>query len=262
MSNFPSPDAVTQALVQQTAGAVGNLIGWDFSRMKTDREGQPWRYTDVVSAYVKPEDHVLDVGTGGGELFLSLAHLFAQGVAVDHSARQITTALANKAKAGNTNIAFQVMEASQLDFPLSSFDLVLTSHLKIYPAQVAKMLRPNGYFITEIVGRRTHLNLLEAFGYTPDDFGPDWWQERVELVAQFAAVGCRLIAQGEMEVPYWITDFDSLIFYLKSVPWPDDDNFDIVKQWRGVQRILERHVSPRGVETSDHYELVIVRKQD
>lgn len=47
------------------ADSVGELHGWDFSRMRTDRDPMPWDYAEIVRGYLRPTDHVLDIATGG-----------------------------------------------------------------------------------------------------------------------------------------------------------------------------------------------------
>lgn len=58
-------------------------VGWDFSRMHTQRGPVPWNYLDEVKKYLRSEDEVLDIGTGGGEQFISLASFFRSGVGID-----------------------------------------------------------------------------------------------------------------------------------------------------------------------------------
>ena len=57
--------------LKRIAASVGERQGWDFSRVRDERDPVPWDYLDVVRNYLRPSDRVLDVGTGGGEKFLS-----------------------------------------------------------------------------------------------------------------------------------------------------------------------------------------------
>ena len=158
------------------------------------------------------------------------------------------------------------MDASRLQFPEAAFDLVLNRRCGIYPAEVARVLRPGGYFIAEQVGQRKDSNFVEAFGWSAASFGSHWWQPQAEIIQQFAQLGCRVVARGEYEVRDRLRDFSSLIFYLKARPWPGNApgtniaKLDVVQQWQGVQRIVERYASERGVETNEHLELLIVQK--
>ena len=50
--------------------------GWDFSYLKGRciSEALPWEYRGILAEYLKPDDMLLDMGTGGGEFLLSLDH--------------------------------------------------------------------------------------------------------------------------------------------------------------------------------------------
>jgi len=50
---------------------------------------------------------------------------------------------------------------------------------------------------------------------------------------------------------------ESFVFWLKAVPMP----FDPELHWREVREIVASYGSSRGIETNEHRELLIVRKQ-
>lgn len=251
-------DNITYPLIQQISDIVGDLVGWDFSKVRAEYEPPPWTHLGIVKSYLKPTDHVLDIGTGGGEIFLSLASQFKSGVAIDHSKRQVATALANRATHGIDNVDILHMEAAALDFPVASFDLVLNSHCGVYPEPIARVLRPGGYFITEQVGRRQDDHLLTAFGWNADSFGPNWWWSIGEAIQHFTSLDCRVVARGKYDRRYWLQDLESLVFYLKARPMPED--FDAAQHWQAVKTIVERHTTPQGIESNEHMELLIVQK--
>ncbi|HEY6740078.1 MAG TPA: hypothetical protein VI076_14645 [Actinopolymorphaceae bacterium] len=66
---------------------MGEREGWDFSRVRMEREPAPWEYADVARRFVRPTDRVLDIG--GGERFIALADAYATGVGVDHDPAMI-----------------------------------------------------------------------------------------------------------------------------------------------------------------------------
>lgn len=249
---------ITYQTVQQIFDEVGNLRGWDFSPVQIEYAPMPWSYVDVVKTYMRPSDHILDIGTGGGELFLTLAPYFKSAIAIDSWPAQIETALKNQTEKQVSNVEFMNMEAANLNFEDESFDLVLNSHCGVYAEPIARVLRPDGYFITEQVGRRINLNLLEAFGWTPESYGPDWWWSLPDILSQFREAGCRIIATGEFEVPCWFRDLRSLIFYLKAIPLPEE--FNPEKDWQAVKKIVETYGTNRGIESTEHSELLIAQK--
>ena len=64
--------------------------------MRDQRDPVPWDYLTVVRQYLRPTDHVLDVGTGGGENFLALAPHFGTGVGVDVDPAMIAASQRNQ----------------------------------------------------------------------------------------------------------------------------------------------------------------------
>ena len=45
---------------------VGELEGWDFSRVNMVEENPAWQWSNVVRGYLTPDSVVIDLGTGGG----------------------------------------------------------------------------------------------------------------------------------------------------------------------------------------------------
>lgn len=250
---------VTLTELEQIVRENGKLEGWDFSRINIGREPIPWDYSSVVCSFLKPTDRVLDVGTGGGEIFLSLAQNIGEGIGIDINPAMIETAKGNQSRLAIRNIEFIEMNGSNLQLEANDFDVVLLRHLRVHVDQIVRVLRPGGYFITQMVGKRSSKNILEAFGWTPDSFGTDWWQPVGELAQQFQEKGCRIVAQGEYDVSCWFEDMASFLFWMMSIPWPEE--IEMEKHWQNINRILETSTTSRGIESNEHRGLLIVQKQ-
>jgi len=150
------------------------------------------------------------------------------------------------------------MRAEALRFPDAAFDVVLNRHAPVYVEEIVRVLRSDGVFMTQQVGRRNTQNILAAFGWRPESYGEDWWQEMPTLVEQFQQNGCAIIARAEYDVRYRFRDIESLVFWLKSIPLPED--FNIENHWRQVAQIITEYRKPKGIETNEHRELLIVQK--
>lgn len=251
-------EAPGYAQLKQIAASVGDLSGWDFSRVRDARAPVPWHYVDVARRTVTPTDEVLDVGTGGGERFLTLAPHFRRGAGTDISPGMIRQARKNAAAQGVDTIQWLVMDGHRLAFSGGRFDLVLNRHCEVNAAETVRVLRSGGIFITQQVARCNTLNILAAFGWTPESFGEGWFQPVEGLAAEFERSGCRIVARGEYDVRYWFLDVESLLFWLNAVPLPEA--FDLERHWRGVRRLVEGYGTERGIETNEHRELLIVEK--
>ena len=151
------------------------------------------------------------------------------------------------------------MNGSNLKFAANYFDVVLLRHLRVDVGEIVRVLRLGGYFITQMVGKNSSKNFLEAFGWTSDSFGADWWQSVGELAQQFHEKGCRVVAQGEYDVRCWFKDVDSFMFWMMSIPWPEE--IQLEKHWKNINRILETSTTSRGIETNEHRGLLIIQNQ-
>jgi ubiquinone/menaquinone biosynthesis C-methylase UbiE len=153
--------------LKRIAETVGERSGWDFSRVRDERDPTPWDYADVVRRYLRPEDRVLDVGTGGGELFLELAPGFGEGVGIDFDAEMIRVARENAHDGSPSHVSFEPMDARSLRLPDGSFDAVLNRHAPTEAAEIVRVLRPGGVFVTQQVGRKNTENICSVFGFDP-----------------------------------------------------------------------------------------------
>ena len=163
-------------------------------------------------------------------------------------------------------VRFERMRDEELRFPSASFDVVLCRHADYVPAQVAEVLRPGGYFVTQGVGERNTQSVFDAFGW--DSNGAMWrrycaerglrYRDRADRAAELEGAGCEIVAEGEYDVAYYFEDLGSLVFWLKAVPLPED--FDPERHWCGVERLVREHGTPRGVRTNEHRDLLVVRK--
>lgn len=250
--------ALTLDQLKQIVKANGKLDGWDFSTVRAECAPPLWNYVDVVCQYLKRTDRVLDIGTGGGEIFLSLSSYFGNGVGIDHNPAMIDRARINQSAELIDNITLTTMEGGALQFDAETFDVVLLRQAKAYVSEIVRVLRPGGYFITQQIGMRNSLNILNAFDWTPASFGEDWWQPAAELAEQFRAHDCHIVAEAEYDVPYWFHDIESFLFWLMAVPWPE--RIDLEKHWQNVNQIVDSFSTERGIETNEHRGLLIIQK--
>jgi len=246
--------------LRRIARSVGERRGWDFSRVRSDRNPVPWDYADVVRRYLESDSRVLDIGTGGGEKFLSLASYFALGVGIDNDPAMIQAACENTPSSLTHKVSFQRMHAEFLRFPDNSFDVVLNRQSPVFVGGIVCVLRPEGVFITQQVGSINTQNICSVFGCGPGgEYERDPSQDIDRLIELFAQEGCRIIARASYDVRCWFRDIESLVFWLKAVPLPED--FDIEIHWRKVDRIIEDFSTPKGIETNEHRELIVIRKE-
>lgn len=138
--------------------------GWDFSHI----EGRwasgilPWDYWETVLSFLKSTDKLLDLGTGGGEFLLSLGHPFTLTSVTEAYPPNVELCKENLAPSGVT--VMQTYEDDRLPFEDRSFDIVINRHESFDPAEVGRVLKKGGYFITQQVGGEN-----EFPGFSVDD---------------------------------------------------------------------------------------------
>jgi len=117
--------------------------------------------------------NVLEYGCGPGSSAFLLSQHAASVVGIDISDVAITKAETQAREEGLTNVAFQVMNAEDLRFPDSTFDLVCGSailhHLDLRQsfAEISRVLKPNGVALfIEPLGHNLAINLYRRA--TPD----------------------------------------------------------------------------------------------
>jgi len=245
--------------LRRIAAAVAPRRGWDFSQMRDDRDPVPWEYSDVVRRYLRPDDRVLDVGVGGGETFLALAPSFGSSVGVDPDPAMIEAARENTSAALAEKVTFIEGRAEALPVPDTSFDVVLNRHAVVDVAEVVRVVRPGGYFITQQVSAQNTFNITSIFGCGPGMGGQRITpaQEIPTLADAFQERGCAIVSYATYNVPYYFKDAASLLLWMQAVGVPP--HFDIEEDWRSVDYLLTEYMTPRGVETNEHRELLIVR---
>jgi SAM-dependent methyltransferase len=163
------------------------------------------------------------------------------------------------------------MDAEQLALPDAGFDLVLNRHAPVYAAQIVRVLRPGGIFITQQVGGRNTQSIFTAFGWQSNAAHwqayfiapgrptvPDNVHGLDGLQAAFGARGCTMRALAEYDVRYWLSDLDSFVFFLKAIPLPE--KFDPDLHCGAVNRAISACGGPRGIQTNEHRYLLIAEK--
>lgn len=229
---------------------VGAIEGWDWSRSRTRMGDLGWSYPDILRGYATDGRRVLDVGTGGGEIFSAVAK--RTDVALDVSLDMLAVA--------RTRLPCPVVAADQVAMPFmdESIDVVAARHVGAEPTEVLRMLRPGGVFVTQHPGGSICRSIFEAFGWPSNsefwarfysDRGLQFWN--VEAQARFfTAADCEILDRRESDVDYEFLDEASLAFWLLNAPLPEDVDPD------AHRAILDS----LPMKTNWHSELLIVRK--
>lgn len=128
--------------------------GWNFSRLtETGRMQEAplsWNYPSVVRQKMKGIHSMLDMGTGGGELLSRLAPLPDQTYATEGYSPNVDVARARLEPLGVKVIPADGEDV--LPLPDQSLELIINRHESYAPAELYRLLKPEGLFITQQVG--------------------------------------------------------------------------------------------------------------
>jgi SAM-dependent methyltransferase len=242
-------ESYSQQALDELLAAVAPRRGWDFSGMRTLRQPVPWDYEEVVRRYLRRSDHVLDIGTGGGERLASLASSFGYGLGIDIDPEMIRVAR-DRPVVGNLN--FEV-GSERLETVAEMFDVIVNRHAPLDLATIADHLKPGGYFITQQVGERNMACVQAALGLTSG-------QPEIRRSA-ISASGLRLLAFLEYDVEYVVRDIESLVFWLNALDslHADIAGSDALANAATLNQMLAGNVDERGFVTNEHRYLAVAQ---
>ena len=140
------------------------MSGWDFGWLdgRMTSSGLPWDYPAIVDEWVSRSTSVLDMGTGGGEFLSGIRGLPARTVATEGWAPNVRVA-AQRLNAVHVPLVHDEGATDNLDqrrrdprgrlaFRDGSFDLVHSRHEAYNPTEVGRVLRGDGWFLTQQAG--------------------------------------------------------------------------------------------------------------
>ena len=206
------------------------FAGWDFSWLRGRIESLPlpWDYTAAVVDHARRSPDLLDLGTGGGEWLAELPFRAKRTVATEAWEPNVAIARARLEPLGIEVV--QVPPArdntgrpvprpvTPLPFADSEFHLVVDRHESFEPREVARILAPRGWFVTQQVDAGNDDDYRSLFDITSaKPSAADRWESW--LPGQLDAVGLRVVEQGSAPLVQVIRDIGALAWNLKAIPW-------------------------------------------
>lgn len=213
--------------------------GWDFSALsgRVSSQDPPWSYTALAREAVGDATSVLDLGTGGGERLLTLADILpADTHATEGWAPNVPVARLALAPHGIGVVAHDPA-TSPLPFPDARFDVVLDRQTAYEVADVARVLRPGGQFLTQQVDGRNLDDLAATFGASAA-FG----QITLPILrAEAEEAGLQVLRGEEWSGTVRFADVATLLEQLRTMPWQLPADFTVE---RYADELLALHGTP------------------
>ncbi|MEG1427719.1 MAG: class I SAM-dependent methyltransferase [Oscillospiraceae bacterium] len=191
--------------------------GWDFSYLtgRLRESPLPWNYEKWLREFLKPDTRLLDMGTGGGEFLLSLKHS-PKCTSVTEAWEPNFRLCQKRLSPLGITVAFSE-GAKPLPFADNSFDLVINRHEFYNLAEVKRVLKKGGHFITQQVGAENGMGLSRRLGLSYEAPNPCF---NLENEAQhFKNEGFRVVRRDQAYPVDIFTDIGAVCYYAKRIPW-------------------------------------------
>lgn len=229
--------------------------GWQLEEVapKPLEPDEPWSYTTRAADLIRDATSVLDMGTGGGEVF---GKLFASSAG---------RAVATESWSVNVPIAAQrlrphgigVVRASsmQLPFRAEGFDLVLNRHEELDPGEVARVVASGGRLLTQQVGRNRWRELREFFPRM-QDVGDLFHRYEEGLTAS----GLTIVQARKHDWRAAYRGLGDIVFLLCIAPWDIRDFDPLGRDLPGLLKAEESLSSDDGIVLTESLFLIEARK--
>jgi len=237
--------------------AEAHFSGWDFSYIDGREDQAPlrWSYVSECLLRVRKSTAVLDMDTGGGELFSRFAPFPEIAYATEAHPPNIAVARQRLEPLGVQVVELAEEEPDCLPFEDHYFDLVLNRHGYYWAPEVHRILQPGGTFITQQVGDRNDIGTRKLLG-APNAEANVEWEDLAEAVANLKQAGFRIVKQLEDFYPQRFYDVGAIVYQLKAVPWQIPD-FNVERYFERLKAIHVEIQANGYVEVQEHRFFVI-----
>ena len=237
--------------------AEAHFSGWDFSYLD-DRQSQTplrWSYVSECLLRVRKANAVLDMDTGGGEVFSRFSPFPPLAYATESHPPNVRIAHQRLAPLGVTVVALEDEEPMELPFEGRFFDLILNRHGYYRAEEVSRIMQPGGTFITQQVGNRNDIGIRQLLS-APNPEPIDAWDDLGKATADLKSAGFKLIKAMEDIYTQRFYDVGAIVYQLKAVPWQIPD-FSVERYFDQLKGIQNQIASEGYVDVLEHRFFII-----
>lgn len=220
---------------------IAHIKGWDFSHIRDryQEEDLLWNFKSVIEKYLDESMQLLDMETGGGEFLLSLNHPHQNTSAIEgykpnvEYCKEVLLPLGINFKEANGG--------GKLPFEDKYFDIITNRHGDYTIAELKRVLKRNGIFITQQVGAENDRALVELLLSRNEElpFSNQYLKIRE---GEFITQGFEIIESGEVFKPIKFYDVGALVWFARIIEW-EFPGFSVdsnLEQLYKAQEILEQ----------------------
>ena len=254
----------TEDLIAQWRAEESHAFqGWDFSHLngRWIEPDLPWDYVSVVKSYLMDEHILLDMGTGGGEVLLSIGHPYKNTFATEAYEPNFELCKETLSPLGITVVKTYTDENfnadDKLPFDDGFFNFIINRHESFDLAEVNRTLKHGGIFITQQVGNK---NTREYLRRLNDDFTFDLPLHTVKkYVEDLSGLGFQVLVKEEVEYPVKVYDVGALVYMAKIIVW-EYPGFSVSTH---LEKLLDcqREIEEKGfLAATGHRFLIVAQK--
>ena len=235
--------------------------GWNFSYLNGRyTEGEPnWKYKSIAKKLIKKSNSVLDMATGGGEVFAEVLATFNPSKVVAIEGYKPNVSIARKKLQKFKAHVIYVDETDRLPFNYNQFDLILNRHGGINKdsvKEINRILSKNGLFFTQQVDGRNWLDLMKEFNVKSK------WESNTlsNITKHLKKNGFEIIVAKEWTGKTIFRDVGALVYILKAIPWIVDD-FSVNKHISILEKLHKRIENKGKLEFTARRFLILGKKK-
>ena len=238
--------------------SIAQIKGWDFSHINDRYEEEkllPWDYEAIIHELLRDDMKLMDYDTGGGEFLLSLHHPYENTAATEGYPPNVLLCRERLLPLGID--LRECADASHVPFADNAFDIMINRHGDFDPAEIRRMLKPGGYFVTQQVGSANDRDLVEAVLPGVENPFPD--NNLKEQREAFEKAGFEIVKADEALNPIRFFDVGAFVWFARIIQW-EFPGFSVEKcfdRLLQLQSAIEKDGSFTG---TTHRFLIVARK--
>ena len=236
------------------------MSGWEFSHLENRYEVSPlpWDYRERVREFLRPGVRLLDMGTGGGELLLTLRHPYELTSVTEGWAPNVELCRKRLEPLGITVREYDSERGGPMPFDDNSFDLVLNRHESYDLTEVRRVLKKNGFFLTQQVGGENNLPLIQQLcsGFPGNYVGFNLENE----LPKFRNAGFRVMRSDQAYLEGRFLDVGALVFQASVTPW-EFPGFSVDNCQEVLFRFQDMVEKQGFVPTLEHRFLIVAKNR-
>ena len=245
-------------MIWEKEESIARIKGWDFSHIHgryEEEDDLPWDYETIIRELLRDDMKLLDYDTGGGEFLLSLGHPYENTAATEGYPPNVQLCREKLLPLGID--MRECADASRVPFDDGSFDIILNRHGDLDPAEIRRMLKAGGLFVTQQVGSENDRELVDAV--LPGSEKPFPRNNLKEQREAFEKAGLDILKAEEAFCSIRFFDVGAFVWFARIIEW-EFTGFSVAKCFDRLLR-LQRIIETDGkIEGTAHRFLIVARK--